>query len=52
MTVVRDVAAQVAAEHGECRVLTNLGGYQDSKHLHFHAYVDALLPATPVTHNS
>jgi histidine triad (HIT) family protein len=34
--VVRGVAADVEAEHGACRVLTNLGRYQDSKHLHFH----------------
>lgn len=34
--VVRAVAADVEAEHGACRVLTNLGRYQDSKHLHFH----------------
>ncbi len=36
MAVVQDVAAGVEAEHGACRVLTNLGRYQDSKHLHFH----------------
>jgi histidine triad (HIT) family protein len=36
MQVVREVAAQVVAEYGECRVLTNLGNYQDSKHLHWH----------------
>jgi histidine triad (HIT) family protein len=36
LAVVRDVAASVEAEHGACRVLTNLGAYQDSKHLHFH----------------
>ncbi len=36
MKVVRTVAAQVEAEHGACRVLTNLGRYQDSKHRHFH----------------
>lgn len=36
MAVVRRVAAQVEADHGACRVLTNLGRYQDSKHLHFH----------------
>jgi histidine triad (HIT) family protein len=36
LTVVRTVAAQVVREHGACRVLTNLGAYQDSKHLHFH----------------
>ncbi len=36
MAVVREVAATVEAEHGKARVLTNLGDYQDSKHLHFH----------------
>ena len=36
MAVVRKVAAEVEREHGACRVLTNLGRYQDSKHLHFH----------------
>ncbi len=36
LEVVREVAAEVAAEHGAARVLTNLGDYQDSKHLHFH----------------
>lgn len=34
--VVRDVAGEVLREHGAARVLTNLGQYQDSKHLHFH----------------
>ena len=34
--VIRQVAAQITAEHGACRVITNLGRYQDSKHLHFH----------------
>jgi len=36
LEVVRKVAAEVEREHGACRVLTNLGRYQDSKHLHFH----------------
>jgi len=36
LLVVRRVAAGVLREHGACRVLTNLGRYQDSKHLHFH----------------
>lgn len=36
LEVVREVAASVEAEHGKARVLTNLGEYQDSKHLHFH----------------
>jgi len=34
--VVREVAQQVVTDHGACRVLTNLGNYQDSKHLHWH----------------
>lgn len=36
LTVIREVAAKVVAKHGACRVLTNLGEYQDSKHLHWH----------------
>lgn len=36
MEVVRSVAREVEGEHGAARVLTNLGEYQDSKHLHFH----------------
>lgn len=36
LRVVREVAKEVLAEHGACRVLTNLGKYQDSKHLHWH----------------
>lgn len=34
--VIRRVAAAVKKKHGGARVLTNLGDYQDSKHLHFH----------------
>lgn len=36
--VVKQVAAKVYQEHRAARVLTNLGEYQDSKHLHFHIY--------------
>ena len=36
LEVVKIVASQVVAEKGAARVLTNLGEYQDSKHLHFH----------------
>ena len=36
LDVVREVARSVEQTEGACRVLTNLGGYQDSKHLHFH----------------
>lgn len=36
MGVIKKVAAKVTKESGSCRVLTNLGDYQDSKHLHWH----------------
>ena len=36
LDAVKKVAANVLDEHGAARVLTNLGRYQDSKHLHFH----------------
>ena len=36
MDVAKKVAATVLGEHGAARVITNLGQYQDSKHLHFH----------------
>ena len=35
---VKRVALQLTVEKGAARVLTNLGEYQDSKHLHFHVY--------------
>ncbi len=34
--VVRQAASQIVDEHGACRVITNLGEYQESKHLHWH----------------
>ena len=36
VSVIQEVAKDIVAEHGACRVLTNLGAYQDSKHLHWH----------------
>ena len=36
LAVVQEIAAQVLVEHGACRVVTNLGAYQESKHLHWH----------------
>jgi histidine triad (HIT) family protein len=36
LRVIQEVAGPVVAEHGACRVLTNLGDYQESKHLHWH----------------
>ncbi len=38
MDVAKKVAIQVLEEKGAARILTNLGEYQDSKHLHFHVY--------------
>ena len=38
LDVAKKVAANVVNEKGAARVLTNLGNYQDSKHLHFHVY--------------
>ena len=35
-SVIRQVADSVVKEKGAARVLTNLGDYQESKHLHFH----------------
>jgi histidine triad (HIT) family protein len=47
--VVRRVATTVLEEHGACRVLTNLGAYQDSKHLHWHvAFGDPLGVRSPL----
>ena len=36
LDVAKKVADDVLTEHGAARVITNLGEYQDSKHLHFH----------------
>lgn len=36
LEVVQSVAADVVARHGKASVMTNLGDYQDSKHLHVH----------------
>lgn len=35
-SVVQKLAAEMSAEHGGCHVVTNLGRYQQSKHLHIH----------------
>src|SRR3989344_8054663 len=36
LEVVRAMAHKIEQENGQARILTNLGTYQDSKHLHFH----------------
>lgn len=42
LTVVQSVASAVEREHGAAAVLTNLGAYQDSKHLHIHVHSGAV----------
>ena len=36
LRVVQQVAAEVNEAHGAAKIITNLGAYQDSKHLHVH----------------
>ena len=38
LAVVQRVARDIEEEHGAAAVLTNLGSYQDSKHLHVHVH--------------
>lgn len=45
--MAQKIAKQVTAEHGAAAVLTNLGKYQDSKHLHFHVSYGEPLNAKP-----
>ncbi len=46
LRVIQECAAQVVAEHGACRIVTNLGTYQESKHLHWHVISGERLPTT------
>ena len=39
--IIKKVSEKIVAETGAARVLTNLGEYQESKHLHFHVYSGA-----------
>lgn len=34
--VIKSVAKDINKKYKSCRIVTNLGEYQDSKHLHFH----------------
>lgn len=36
LEVIRTIAKKVELSEGAARIMTNLGKYQDSKHLHFH----------------
>ncbi|HVM73651.1 MAG TPA: HIT domain-containing protein [Candidatus Paceibacterota bacterium] len=42
--VLKIMASKVEKEHGAARILTNLGTYQDNKHLHFHVVSGDPLP--------
>lgn len=41
LVVVQQVARAVEQQHGAAAVLTNLGAYQDSEHLHVHIHSGA-----------
>lgn len=36
LSVIQDIAKTIRDNKNKCRIITNLGDYQDSKHLHFH----------------
>ncbi len=36
MRAVKQIAGDVVAGRGSAKIVVNLGGYQDSKHLHWH----------------
>ena len=36
LEIIKKVASKVTSENGACRVITNQGKYQESKHLHWH----------------
>lgn len=49
LAVIRQVANTVVSDRGAARILTNLGDYQESKHLHFHIYSgDRVRPDNPI----
>ena len=39
LVTLQETAREVNSAEGKARVITNLGEYQDSKHLHFHVVV-------------
>lgn len=52
LDIVKQVAALVKEKEGACRILTNLGEYQDSKHLHIHISSGAPLHITAMPDSS
>jgi histidine triad (HIT) family protein len=43
LTVAAEVCRQITAAHGGCRLSTNSGTYQTTKHLHFYVHHGARL---------
>jgi histidine triad (HIT) family protein len=43
LRIAADLCRQVTAEHGGCRLSTNCGDYQSTKHLHFYIHHGARL---------
>ncbi len=43
VVVHQEVASMVTEDNVACRVITNIGDYQDSKHLHWHIVSGKLL---------
>jgi len=39
MNVIQQVVEQITKEYGGCRLTTNFGKFQTTKHLHWHIYV-------------
>ena len=50
LDLVRDVARRIVGEYGAARVITNLGGYQDSKHSTSTSSVALVTASGPVAH--
>jgi histidine triad (HIT) family protein len=53
LQVAAELCRQVTAEHGGCRLSTNCGDYQSTKHLHFYIHHGARLrneDGSPVVH--
>lgn len=40
LAIIQVIAERILDEYGACRVVTNLGRYQASKHLHWHVVAD------------
>lgn len=38
MRVLADLAEKITAKYGGCRISTNVGSYQDTKHLHWYIH--------------